>query len=461
MFDRCVEERPIEDLPISKPAGSEPPRIEPHVPERSASSGPVPKGAAAGTRILLVTNNLPPVRGGSGIVYDNLARHADGRIVVAAPKLSYLDGLPLIGWREHDRLAPYPVIRLALLRTVMKEVNPGWIGRLTLHLNDAAIRARLLATVANCVLRRRASGVCIGELVASAWLLGVLRLFPSVTRSVYVHGEEITTHDGYDKTQERRRRALLMAHHIVVVSRFTANAVANLLGEAGAGRIRLIENGVDVTRFRPVPRRPDLVTLLGLRDCFVFVSVCRLLEKKGIDQALRAFAQVVQEYPASRYLVVGDGPYRGKLETLAGSLGIAGKVAFTGAVAEDELVEHYALGDVFVMPNRRLPNGDTEGFGLVFLEANACGLPVIAGSDGGSIDAVTHGVNGLLVDGHSVASIAGAMLELRRDPALRDRLRGGGHKAAAAADWRHKTHAFLAMFDSGNRRPDAAAQLRS
>jgi hypothetical protein len=65
------------------------------------------------------------------------------------------------------------------------------------------------------------------------------------------------------------------------------------------------------------------------------------------------------------------------------------------------------------------------------------------------------------VDGHSVASIAGAMLELRRDPALRDRLRGGGHKAAAAADWRHKTHAFLAMFDSGNRRPDAAAQLRS
>jgi phosphatidyl-myo-inositol dimannoside synthase len=407
-----------------------------------------PSLPAGGTRILLVTNNLPPVRGGSGIVYDNLARHAGGRIVVIAPKVSYQDGLSLIGWREHDRLAPYRVVRLGLLRTVMHASDPGWSGRLRLHLHDAAIRVRLLATVARCLLRQPVTAVCIGELVASAWLLSILRLFPSVTRAVYVHGEEITTHDDYDTTQERRRRALLMAHHVVVVSRFTANAVAELLGDAGVGRIRLIENGVDVARFRPVPRPPGLVALNGLTGCFVFVSVCRLLEKKGIDQAIRAFAQVAEQYPDSRYLVVGEGPYRAALEALAMAEGVADKVRFTGAVADDELVEHYALGDVFVMPNRRLANGDTEGFGLVFLEANACGLPVIAGSDGGSIDAVLHGVNGLLVDGHSVASIVDAMMELRRDKALCERLRAGGHEAAAAADWRHKTQAFLAMFDA-------------
>jgi phosphatidylinositol alpha-1,6-mannosyltransferase len=418
--------------------------------DRSVDERPaLSPGQSVGERILLVTNNLPPVRGGSGIVYDNLARHAGGRIVVAAPKVSYQDGLSLIGWREHDRLAPYQVLRLGLLRTVMSDTEAGWMRRMRLHLHDAAIRARLLATVAQCLLRQRVAAVCIGELVASAWLLGVLRLLPWVTRAVYVHGEEITTHDDYDTNQERRRRALLMAHHIVVVSRFTATAVADLLGQAGSGRIRLIENGVDVARFRPVPRPPGLVALHGLEGCFVFVSVCRLLEKKGIDQAIRAFVQVCGQFPDSRYLVVGEGPYRATLEALAASLGVADKVTFTGAVAEDELVEHYALGDVFVMPNRRLPNGDTEGFGLVFLEANACGLPVIAGSDGGSTDAVMHGVNGLLVDGHSVESITGAMLELRGDPALRERLRAGGHEAAAAADWRHKTHAFLAMFDVG------------
>jgi phosphatidylinositol alpha-1,6-mannosyltransferase len=283
--------------------------------------------------------------------------------------------------------------------------------------------------------------------VASAWVLGALRLLPWVTRAVYVHGEEITTQDDYDVRLERRRRALLAAHHVVVVSRFTAGVVAELLGEAGRGRIRLIENGVDISRFRPLPRSPDLVALYGLGGCFVFVSVCRLLEKKGIDQAIRAFVRVVEAFPDSRYLVVGDGPYRGALEALAASCGVAEKVTFAGAVAEDDLVDHYVLGDVFVMPNRRLPNGDTEGFGLVFLEANACGLPVIAGSDGGAIDAVRHGVNGLLVDGHAVDAIADAMLELRRDPELRARLREGGMAAAAAADWRHKAQAFLALFE--------------
>jgi phosphatidyl-myo-inositol dimannoside synthase len=405
-------------------------------------------------RILLVTNNLPPVRGGSGIVYDNLARHAggpakNGPIIVLAPRVSYQDGLPLIGWREHDRLAPYRVIRLGLLRTVLREDSPDRLRRLLLWLDDARIRARLLGTLLRCLVRENVGAVCIGELVASAWVLGVLRLLPWVTRAVYVHGEEITTQDDYDTRLERRRRALLAAHHIVVVSRFTAGVVADLLGEAGRDRIRLIENGVDIFRFSPRPARPDLASLYGLGGKFVFVSVCRLLEKKGIDQAIRAFVRVVAEFPDSRYLIVGDGPYRGALEGIAADCGVADKVAFAGAVAEDELVDHYALGDVFVMPNRRLPNGDTEGFGLVFLEANACGLPVIAGSDGGSIDAVRHGANGLLVDGNAVDAIAQAMLDMRRDAGLRARLRASGLEAAAAADWRHKAQAFLVLFSPG------------
>lgn len=403
--------------------------------------------ADAEKRVLLITNNLPPVRGGSGIVYDALARAAAGRIVAVAPSLSYQDGLPLIGWREHDRLAPYPVIRLSLLRTVMREAGPRRMRRVRFLMQEASIRAWLLVTLVRCLLRDRISVVCIGELIASAWVFDVLRLFPSVTRVVYVHGEEITTQDDYDVSKERRRRALMAAHHIIVVSRFTATVVADLLGDAATSRIRLIENGVDVGRFRPVVRRPELVARHGLENCFVFVSVCRLLEKKGVDQTIRAFARIVAQYPDSRLLIVGDGPYRMALEALAVASGVAEQVSFTGAVADDELVDHYALGDVFVMPNRKLANGDTEGFGLVFLEANACGLPVIAGSDGGSKDAVQHGVNGLLVDGNSVDAVASAMLVLRQDPALREQLRDGGHAAAAAADWRHKARAFLAMFD--------------
>jgi phosphatidylinositol alpha-1,6-mannosyltransferase len=395
--------------------------------------------------VLLIANNLPPVRGGSGIVYDNLARYALGRIIVIAPKLSYEDGLPLIGWREHDRLAPYTVIRLNLLRTIIRETAPRWLDRL----HDAAIRARLMLRLMHVLISYRITAVCIGELVASAWVLRVLRFFPTITRAVYVHGEEITTQDGYDDDRNRRHAALLAAHHVIVVSGFTATAVFDLLGNSGDGRVRLIENGVDVDRFRPLPPSPDLVARYGLEGQFVFLSVCRLLEKKGIDLAIQAFAHVVARYPASRFLVVGDGPYMDTLETLAATPEVAGKVIFAGVVAEDELVDHYALGHVFVMPNRRLANGDTEGFGLVFLEANACGLPVIAGIDGGSVDAVRDGENGLLVDGQSIDAIAAAMIALCTDGTLRERLRAGGLEAAIAADWRLKANDFLNVLDYG------------
>ena len=175
----------------------------------------------------------------------------------------------------------------------------------------------------------------------------------------------------------------------------------------------------------------------------MFVSVCRLLEKKGIDHGIRAFAAMAAAFPDCRYLVVGDGPYRARLEAIAAEEGVAARVVFAGQVAETELVDHYRLGDAFVMPNRELANGDTEGFGLVFLEANGCGLPVVAGCAGGSPDAVTDGVNGLVVDGRDVAAIEAAMRRLRRDPALRASLVARGLAVAEGADWRRKAAGFL------------------
>ena len=112
------------------------------------------------------------------------------------------------------------------------------------------------------------------------------------------------------------------------------------------------------------------------------------------------------------------------------------------------------------MPNRELPNGDTEGFGLVFLEANGCGLPVIAGRDGGSTDAVQDGVNGLVVDGHLPGMVESAMLQLLEDAALRDTLRKGGGSVSAAASWGRKAEAFLNLCDSAGAPQPAVAPDR-
>jgi phosphatidylinositol alpha-1,6-mannosyltransferase len=395
-------------------------------------------------RVLLIANNFPPVRGGSAAVYGNLARWAQDRMIVVAPRLLYAVGLPLIGWREHDRGQPYRIIRLPLLRTPIQGAPlRGW-RRLVFMASDALIRLRLVCVVLWLLATQRVRTICIGELLASSWMLRLCRLLPGVRTVAYVHGEEITTEDRYDPAHRRGRRALLDSDAIVVVSRFTQRAVQLLMGDAGA-RVRLVENGVDGGRFCPGPRAADLVALYRLEGAFVFISVCRLLEKKGVDNAIRAFARVVVDRPHARFLVVGTGPYDASLRALSAALGVADTVVFVGQVVEDELVEHYRLGDVFVMPNRELANGDTEGFGLVFLEANSCGLPVIAGRDGGSTDAVADGVNGLVVDGSSVAAIAAAMARLHDDSGLRERLRVQGLAAAARAGWAEKTRAFLAI----------------
>ena len=400
---------------------------------------------ASGGKVLLIANNFPPVRGGSAVVYANLARCAASQMIVIAPSINYADGLPIIGWREHDRHKSYPVFRLPLLRTTMDRPPQVGLGKLWFRLWDFGLRVRLTAMLLWLIASKRVRAVCIGELLASSWIIRLLRYVPGVRTLVYVHGEEITIDDPYDYAHRRGREVLLDCDKIIVVSRFTEQAVMDLVGEAGAKRIVLIENGVDTTRFRQQPKPDDLIELYHLQGCFVFVSVCRLLEKKGIDHAILAFVQVAARHPECRYVIVGTGPFEARLHEVAEQCGVADKVVFTGQVAEDDLVEHYLLGDVFVMPNRELPNGDTEGFGLVFLEANACGLPVIAGRDGGSTDAVRHGVNGLVVDGRSVDEIAAAMLLLREDPAQREAIRLRALELAAQAGWPEKTREFLSI----------------
>ena len=397
---------------------------------------------SAGADVLLIANNFPPVRGGSAAVYANLARCAASRITVLAPRISYADGLPLLGWREYDRGAAFRVSRLSLLRTIIGGKH-GMGGKLLFIGQDFLIRGRLAWAALRVVARERPRAVCVGELLASGWMIRFLRFLPRVRIVVYVHGEEITTHNSYDPDRSRRRRALMAADCIIVVSRFTERAVRELLGDRRSERVVLVGNGVDTTRFSPAPRDAELIDRYGLDGRFVFVTVCRLLEKKGVDHALRAFAVLLRAYPDTRYLIVGTGPYEPQLHDLAAELGLGGAVVFVGDVSEDELVEHYRLGDVFLMPNRALPDGDTEGFGLVFLEANACGLPVIAGCDGGSMDAVRDGENGLVVDGRSIVAICDAMTRLRGDEALRRSLGLAGLAAAAAADWSQQTEAFL------------------
>jgi phosphatidyl-myo-inositol dimannoside synthase len=160
-------------------------------------------------------------------------------------------------------------------------------------------------------------------------------------------------------------------------------------------------------------------THLGLSERPVIVCVSRLMPRKGQDTLVRALPLVQRSVPDAALLLVGGGPYRSRLESLAADTGVSESVVFTGTVPWTDLPEYYGVGDVFAMPCRtRLGGADVEGLGIVYLEASACGLPVVAGDSGGAPDAVVDGQTGYVIDGHSVNEVASSVRALFTDRPL-------------------------------------------
>jgi phosphatidylinositol alpha-1,6-mannosyltransferase len=408
---------------------------------------PVVRPPVEGTnRCLVVANTFPPVHGGSAIVYDSLARFGGGRVSVLAPQEDYRDGWPILGWREFDRRAPFKVHRLRLLRTLFLPEDASMLQRISGLAADLAIRVSVLRGIWRIVRSEKIAVLCIGELVAGGWLARACRMLFGLKTVIYIHGEEISTRTRYDEGGRRRRRAFAAADGIVAVSRFTRDTLTRGFGVPDR-KIELVSNGVDLARFVPRPRPEQLMVRYGLDDRRVLLTVSRLYARKGMDRVIESLPVVLRRFPDLVYLIVGEGTYRPALENLVAYHGLGANVTFAGAVPDYELTDHYSLGEVFVMANREMPDGETEGFGLVFLEANACGLPVIAGKAGGSVDAVTDQVTGLVVDGDDTAAIAAAIIRMFEDDGLRDRLRAGGVEVARASGWDRRVEQFLRFCD--------------
>jgi phosphatidylinositol alpha-1,6-mannosyltransferase len=438
---RLLGETPADPVPAGEVPAGEVPAGAP-VPQAMRADAPV----APGKRCLVVANTFPPVHGGSAVVYDSLARFGRGRVSVLAPRQDYRFGWPIRFWREYDRAAPFRVHRIHLLRTGLLEAAPSLPNRIGAALRDVTIRIGLLRAISRICRTEDIGVVCIGELVASGWLAAIARRLFGLRSIIYVHGEEISSRMPYDVDGRRRHRALAEADAIVAVSRFTREALETTMG-VRSEKIALISNGVDLQRFVRRERRPDLMARYGLEGRRVLLTVGRLYARKGMDRVIESLPAVLRVLPDVRYLLVGDGTYRTVLEQLAVAHGVQDAVVFAGAVPDAELIDHYALADTFIMANREMPDGDTEGFGLVFLEANACGIPVIAGRAGGSVDAVTDGANGLVVNGDRTDEIAAAILRLFQDDALRERLVQTGTEVAARAGWDSRVDQFLALCD--------------
>lgn len=271
--------------------------------------------------------------------------------------------------------------------------------------------------------------------IATTWELGepmnlLKLLYPESCYLVIAHGLEITKL--YRKNQVRKfRKTIENAILTVAVSRFTRDEILGKISGTTAPVI-FLPNGVDPSRFHPVDTCLELKKRLAIApETRIILTLARVIERKGHDTVLKALPGIIREFPDTIYIIAGPWhpPYYEKLQSMISEYGLERHVLFTSFVDDRDLNSYYSMSDVYVMVSRTIEEaGDSEGFGITFLEANACLCPVIGSRAGGIGDAVEDTVNGFLVNPDDPDALKERILCLFRDDRLRQRLAYQGKK---------------------------------
>ncbi|WP_132993264.1 glycosyltransferase family 4 protein [Gordonia zhaorongruii] len=367
-------------------------------------------------RTLLVTNDFPPRPGGIQSYLENLVQFLPPEeVIVYAPRWK--------GCEEYDAAAPFRVIR----------------HRTSLMLPSPFVARRASSLVREHDVHTVWFGAAAPLAVLGPWMrkAGAARIVAST------HGHEV----GWSMIPVARSVLRYIGANsdvVTYVSRYTRSRFAAAFGRDAS--LEYVPCGVDTDRFAPDPAaRRKLRERYEIGEAPLVVCLSRLVPRKGQDVLIESWPRVLREHPSARLLIVGGGPYAQHLHDLAVRVGVTGSVTFTGSVPADELPEHHATADVFAMPTRTRGKGlDVEGLGIVFLEASASGVPVVAGDSGGAPETVREGRTGTVVDGRDHERVAGAISAILSDP---DRAASMGEhgRAWAVGNWQWRQQAARLM----------------
>lgn len=350
-------------------------------------------------KVLVVTNDFPPRVGGiNGYVAELMRRFPPGEVVVFASD-----------WPEaspFDRSYPHPVTRWPLRGMTMYPTQT-----VRDHVEDL-------------VRRERPDILLFGAAVPLGVIGRQIHRRLGVPYATFTHGVEVWAGQ-VPVTRRVLGRVVRGAALSMGVSRWAIDLLRQVVGSEPW--IELLPPGIDVQRFHPGVSDAAVRERHGLNGDPVICCVSRMTLRKGQDKVIRAMPWILREIPGARFLIVGTGPDRERLQSLAYRKRVADRVIFAGEVTEDVLPQYFRAGDVFAMPCRTRKLGlEAEAFGTVFLQASAVGRPCVAGDSGGAPEAVLHGETGLVVDGNEVDEVAEGILELLGDPERAAKLGAAG-----------------------------------
>ena len=342
-------------------------------------------------KTLLFTLEYPPFYGGVANYYGNLVKYWPKRDNISV--LNNNNGLlinrtwPVLKW-----LSAIPRLREAIKKGRIDHIIVGHI----LPLGLAALLCR--------------------------------QLYP-IKYSVILHGLDFSR-----ATQIWRKRIiskiiLIKADKIICANSYTAELVKSFLGGKVDGKIKIVNPGAEQLATRNSQLATQLKKKYHLNNKIILLSVGRLVKRKGFDQVIEALPEVLKQAPNLIYVIIGDGEELRNYQLNITNYELSDKIIIINKAADGERDAWYNLCDIFIMPAKNI-NGDFEGFGIVYLEANLAGKPVIASLSGGVGDAVIDDLNGLIVDPLDLNEIARTVIKLAQDTNLRRRLGEQGRERA-------------------------------
>ena len=390
-------------------------------------------------KTLLLTSFFPPVHGGSAVVYENLYKFCDDNLLVLTATKSCETNEDIIDQKEY-RKSLKNIFTVNLLRAPYIQSKNKLHSLYLLFRYDLPIMLRLFLKLYWVIKHEKIAVLVIGELHSlSGYGRMMKKIFPTLKVVNYIHGEELTTVSTSNMLTGKSKRRLQASDGVICVSSFTKSELIDNW-QVDENKIELIANGVDMEDFS-TKKKIQFKPSHSIEKPFIF-SVGRHIKRKGFDVLIESMPAFLIKNPKVKLYIGGQGSQTPYLKKLTSQLNIDNSVIFLGRLTSDELNYYYSNCHCFAMPNRTLDNGDTEGFGLVFLEANAHKKPVVGGRAGGAVDAIKDQETGFLVDSQSSEAVSTALVEMFDNKEKYKEMCKKSYDWAKENDVKHKAEQF-------------------
>jgi phosphatidylinositol alpha-1,6-mannosyltransferase len=373
-------------------------------------------------KVLVLTENFPPKSGGSGRWFWELYSRL--------PKEDYIIVTDVVDDNSVDKQIDNTVIRIPL-----KSAEWGFKS-----FTGLGFYWRTAMQVRKLTKAHGITHIHCGRVIHEGVIAWLVSLFTKVQFVCYIHGEDIET------AATSREHSLMVKQvcakaDMLICNSLNSQHIARRLNY-DVGNTVVLHPGADCERFIPVANCDDFKTNMAWAEHSVILTVGRLQARKGHDKMIAAMPTILAAHPKTLYCVIGDGDQKPHLLSLVKELQLADNVIFLNEISDEQMIKCYQQCDIFILPNRTIAN-DIEGFGMVLVEAQACGKIVIAGDSGGTAETMLPEQTGFIIDCTKPDVIASKINHLLSDKVLRESMgKKGVEFVNDMFDW--KAHAVKA-----------------